>query len=152
MCPHAAHIRKVNPRDSGTDFGAPADTLLRLMLRRGIPYGDPIAGVANPAPELVEAERGLLFAAYMGSIEDQFEFVSRRWANSTVQPNVGGHDPIIGQRDAAGSRARTFSLPRADGSTAVIDLPDDLVTPTGGGYFFAPPISAVAGILAGLDP
>ena len=54
VCPHAAHIRKVNPRDSATDFGAPADTFLRLMLRRGIPYGPPIAGVSDPEPELVE--------------------------------------------------------------------------------------------------
>ena len=44
ICPHAAHIRKVNPRDSATDFGAPADTVMRLMLRRGIPFGAPIAG------------------------------------------------------------------------------------------------------------
>ena len=50
VCPHFAHIRKVNPRDSATDLGKPHDTLLRMILRRGIPFGPPIAGVKRPPP------------------------------------------------------------------------------------------------------
>jgi Dyp-type peroxidase family len=116
-CPHFAHIRKVNPRDAGTDMGTPADTLLRLLLRRGIPFGPPLIGGGDPA-----AERGLMFLAYGATIEDQFEFITRRWVNSALHPRFGGRDPIIGS-----------------------DRP--WVTPTGGGYFFAPPISAVANVL-----
>lgn len=150
-CPVAGHIRKVNPRDSATDFGAPADTFLRLMLRRGIPFGPPLAGVAGPSPELVETERGLLFAAYMTSIEDQFEFVVRRWANSSLQPNVGGHDPIIGQADVYGDRTRHIDLPAASGEATRVAIEQEFVTATGGGYFFAPGISAVADVL-GAEP
>ncbi len=118
VCPHFAHIRKVNPRDAGTDMGTPADTLLRLLLRRGIPFGPPLIGGGDPA-----ADRGLLFAAYGATIEDQFEFITRRWINSALHPRSGGRDPLIGA-----------------------DRP--WVTPTGGGYFFAPPISAITDVLA----
>jgi deferrochelatase/peroxidase EfeB len=37
VCPHFAHIRKLAPRDSATDLGAPADSLIRLILRRRDP-------------------------------------------------------------------------------------------------------------------
>ncbi|MFE5410973.1 Dyp-type peroxidase [Microbacterium sp. NPDC056569] len=149
-CPMAGHIRKVNPRDSGTDFGAPADTMLRLMLRRGIPYGPVLAGVADPSPELVSAERGLMFVAHMASIEDQFEFVTRRWANSALQPNAGGQDPVIGQADVHGDRDRSFDVRTPSGASKTFVLDREWVTTTGGGYFFAPAISAVGGYLAGV--
>ncbi|QIG38400.1 Dyp-type peroxidase [Microbacterium sp. 4R-513] len=148
VCPVSSHIRKVNPRDSGTDFGAPGDTFLRLMLRRGIPFGPPLAGVRDPSPDLVATERGLLFAAYMTSIEDQFEFVMRRWANSSVQPNAGGHDPIIGQSNVHGERERRLRLHASDGGERDIVLEREWVTASGGGYFFAPGISAVTAVLA----
>ena len=147
VCPHFAHIRKANPRDSASDLGKPADTLLRLILRRGIPFGPPLVGVKKPTPALRRKERGLIFASYMSSIEDQFEFLTRRWANSTVQPNFGGHDPLIGQRDERGNRARFIEFPAPSGPVRIA-ITDELVTPTGGGYFFAPPISAIAGVLA----
>ena len=49
-CPHAAHIRKVNPRDLGTDTGGTHDTLTRRILRRGIPYGDPMPAQVRIRP------------------------------------------------------------------------------------------------------
>jgi Dyp-type peroxidase family len=146
VCPHFSHIRKINPRDSATDLGKPADTLLRMILRRGIPFGTPVVGAKKPPPGLLKKERGLMFLCYGATIEDQFEFLTRRWANSPVQPNVGGFDPVIGQADNGGSRTRFIDVPTPGGRVRV-PIKGEWVTPTGGGYFFAPPIEAIAGVL-----
>ena len=142
VCPHAAHIRKVNPRDSGTDFGAPADTLLRLMLRRGIPFGPPVAGVDRPGAELVDAgARADVRRATRARSRTSSSSSPGAGRTRRCSPNVGGHDPIIGQADRRGDRTA--------GSTA---RRSEWVTPTGGGYFFAPPISAIADVLGAEVP
>lgn len=146
VCPHFAHIRKTNPRDMATDLGKPHDTMLRMILRRGIPFGPPIVGIKKPPSRLIKQERGLMFICYGSTIEDQFELLTRRWANSPIQPNPGGHDPIIGQRDERGARTRFIDFPTTSGARR-IRLKDEWVIPTGGGYFFAPPIEAIAGVL-----
>lgn len=146
ICPHFAHIRKTNPRDIPTDLGKPQDSMLRMILRRGIPFGDPIVGVKKPPPKLVRQERGLMFMCYASTIEDQFELLTRRWANSPIQPNFGGHDPIIGQADRRGVRTRFIDVPTPGGARR-ITIKNEWVVPTGGGYFFAPPIEAIAGVL-----
>jgi Dyp-type peroxidase family len=146
VCPHFAHIRKSNPRDAATDLGKAQDSMLRMVLRRGVPFGSPIAGVTNPSRELVDQERGLMFLCYGATIEDQFEFLIRRWANSPIQPNDGGFDPIIGQTDGRNGRKRYIDFPMSS-ETRTIDLREDWVIPTGGGYFFAPPINAIADVL-----
>jgi Dyp-type peroxidase family len=93
--PLFAHIRKTNPRDH---FGADhkvADK--RRIIRRGIPYGqpfDPSAG-AGHGPD---AERGLVFVAYMADLADQFEFLQSAWINNPGFPAPEtGKDPVIGQ-------------------------------------------------------
>jgi Dyp-type peroxidase family len=146
VCPHFAHIRKTNPRDIATDLGKPHDSMLRMILRRGIPFGKPIAGLHNPPPKLVKQERGLMFICYGSTIEDQFEFLTGRWANSPIQPNFGGHDPVIGQHDSRGNRARFIDVPTLGGARR-LHIKDEWVIPTGGGYFFSPPIEAIAGVL-----
>ena len=146
VCPHFAHIRKSNPRDIATDLGKPADSLLRMILRRGIPFGKPIVGIKRPPPKLIKQERGLMFLCYGATIEEQFEFLMRRWINSPLQPNIGGHDPVMGQRDSRGVRTRFIDFPTPAGPRR-IRIKREWVIPTGGGYFFAPPIDAISSVL-----
>src|SRR5579862_2645304 len=62
-CPLAAHIRKVNPRDSATDVGGATSTQARRILRVGVPFGPPIPAAARygDAPDPAAGNRGLLF-------------------------------------------------------------------------------------------
>jgi Dyp-type peroxidase family len=94
--PHFAHIRKTNPRDGIiADNFTPSD--IRRIMRRGIPYGepfDPASGEGNGP----DADRGLVFVAYMADIAFQFEFLQSAWINNDdfLQPETG-KDPVIGK-------------------------------------------------------
>jgi deferrochelatase/peroxidase EfeB len=93
-------------------------------------------------------DRGLLFMAYMTSIVDQFEFVTKNWVNnSDFKDPASGIDPILGQADNGGDRTRTFKV-RLSGADQPLETQADWVIPTGGGYFFAPSIKALTGELA----
>ena len=119
------------------------------MLRRGIPYGPP-----KDRTRLFEddgVDRGLLFMSYQGSITDQFHFVTQTWANAPNSPHDSepntGHDSVIGQ-NAAGCFIRV-PIDSVVANDVQLSLPTDpWVLMTGGGYFFTPSISALAGALS----
>lgn len=146
VCPHAAHIRKVNPRDQDSDKGDQFDTFTRRILRRGIPFGPPLP--VSPGGQLPSddgVERGLHFLCYQTSIEEQFELLQTDWANSTNKPKPFGHDLLIGQ---PGTTTREVELPTAAGGSQTIQTNRRFVTMTGGGYFFSPSITALRTFLA----
>jgi Dyp-type peroxidase family len=145
-CPFAAHIRKSYPRDDVGDDES--ETQTHRLLRRGIPFG-PSSRSTPAVPVDDEIDRGLLFMAYMTSIVDQFEFVTKRFVNAPdfKAPNAGV-DPIIGQAEAEdGDRRRTFTV-RVAGVDHELTARKDWVVPTGGGYFFAPSLRAIREVLA----
>jgi deferrochelatase/peroxidase EfeB len=158
-CPFSGHIRKAYPRDDtarsadGADevarrLGEP-DTQTHRLLRRGIPFG-PSSASTPEAPADDGLDRGLLFLAYMTSITDQFEFVTKSWINNADFKEPGaGVDPIVGQSQSAdGGRSRTFNV-RVGDIDRELTAPEDWVIPTGAGYFFSPSVSAIRNVLGG---
>jgi Dyp-type peroxidase family len=69
-CPWAAHIRKVNTRDSGSDTGGRDSTYSRRLLRIGVPYGKPLKNRYAELPDdPEEGKRGLLFLSIQASLK-----------------------------------------------------------------------------------
>lgn len=138
ICPFAAHIRKINPRDDFTDIGPKEKTFQKLVLRRGITFGPEV-------DEQPEAERGLLFVAFQSSIVDQFEFLMNDWVNEKNKPRSGGGiDPIIGTRK--NNEINEIKL-HNDTNSYDLKVPGGWVVATGGEYMFAPGIRFFADIL-----
>jgi Dyp-type peroxidase family len=132
VCPPAAHIRKVNPRQ------APIQDLpiVPRLLRRGAPYGPRYQnGEAAPPP----GGRGLAFLAYQTNIGSQFVRLTKDWINEDAAPQAGGHDLLIGQ--IGGHRARHLDL--VDGTRVEAGPGDRWVSATGGAFLFTPSISAL---------
>ena len=136
--PHFAHIRRMNLRDNGLFHRT------HRLLRRGIPYGPP---APEGAPD-DNVERGLLFNAFMASIEDQFEFVHRWASNSSSLPatptDADGPDPVAGTSDAP------CILRQEDWEPQEIHF-ERFVRTSGAVYAFAPSIPTL-GRLGGSDP
>ena len=142
-CPFAAHIRKVNPRGESplhiaTDFGVATttrDERGHIMARRGITYGTRSFDAAtNDFTDEPTGDVGLLFMAYMASLENQFEFTQATWANNANFVTAGtGVDPVIGQGPGV-----AVDVPDGwGGGSASLDF-GRFVTMKGGEYFFAP--------------
>ena len=131
--PRSAHVRKANPRDASVGGVRPR------ILRRGIPYGSPLATAEpNALPRDDGRDRGLLFAAYQVDLGNQFETV-QRWLNDrNIPAPQTGQDLIAGQ----GEEPARVILRSSNTLPTMFDM-HHYVAMTGGGYFFTPSLSAV---------
>jgi Dyp-type peroxidase family len=151
-CPYAAHIRKVYPRDDV----AKAEAQRHRIIRAGIPFGPEVA----PGETTTKHERGLMFVCYQTSIERQFEFIQRNYANNPNfvsgkerpggdGPVTPGYDPIIGQAEGNGARQMDEPYPNypAGNRRTTLTIPGEFVKLTAAAYFFMPSITALRSVL-----
>ncbi|XXX81611.1 hypothetical protein WMF30_22910 [Sorangium sp. So ce134] len=133
-CPIGAHIRRVNPRSQRVAGGS---SRLRLLIRRGIPYGPPV----DPSAPSDGIERGLLGLFICVSIRDQFEFVMSEWVESGLFTAGlrGTKDPLLGNNDPATSK---LVIPSEGGDRTITGFPR-FVTTRGAAYCFLPSITAL---------
>jgi Dyp-type peroxidase family len=133
-CPIGSHIRRANPRD-GLPFEGKLVNRHRLI-RRGIPYGDPLP----PGAPDDGADRGVLFMCLQASISRQFEFVQSQWLGAGNTLGLGeDQDMMLGPQD--GREPRKMTVP---GKPPFMLGPlSRTVTVRGGEYFFVPGINGL---------
>ena len=78
-CPVGAHVRRANPRNSLPFEGKLVNR--HRLIRRGIPYGEPLP----PGAPDDGHERGVIFMCLQASIARQFEFVQSQWFNGATR-------------------------------------------------------------------
>jgi len=131
-CPRGAHVRRTNPRDA-LGWGGRL-TARHRILRRGMPYGDPLAsGVGDDG-----ADRGLIFVCLQASIERQFEIVQTQWCNDGDAFGLGrAPDPLAGSVSGPARVTIPGDPPRY--ATAMASF----VSTRGGEYLFVPGITSL---------
>jgi Dyp-type peroxidase family len=127
--PLGAHIRRMNPRDTGANMNR------RRMIRRGATYGPPLP---EGAPE-DGTERGIAAFVICASLVRQFEFAQNVWVNDRNFHELGNErDPIIGNQDGT----LEYKIPRRPIRKRISGLPA-FTTVRGGAYFFLPGLKAL---------
>lgn len=155
-CPRGAHARRANPRDAlALDVpGGIASSKLHRLLRRGRVYSEGCAQGASSADVCTghaagrdgdtPCGRGLMFVALNTDFERQFEFVQKSWiAGSRFGDLADEQDPLLGT-----SPDRAFTVQGCPVGERIGPLPR-FTTVRGGGYFFAPSLTALRWLAQG---
>jgi len=149
--PIGSHMRRLNPRGQPiVGQGLPGGTNNdHRVLRRALPYGQ----TYHPGDPDDGVERGLIGYFVNSSIENQFEFVLREWANKSdfvgaARLNPQSKEPIIGHSDTAEG---VFEIPQPGGAPPLrIAGFSSFATTRAMAYCFLPSITALK-FIAGLE-
>jgi hypothetical protein len=112
-----------------------------MILRRGLPYGPPMADRTVADDE----QRGLIFVCYQADIARQYERIQGTFANAGYpdgQPTSRFPDALISQTGRDGSTVEIAQAGR--GGSVGVRLNNTWVVPRGGLYLFVPSMTALA--------
>jgi Dyp-type peroxidase family len=140
-CPHGAHVRRANPRDSSGFFDGRLTNRHRIV-RRGRAYGRPLP------PGLLEddgIDRGLVFVCFQADIWRQFETIQALWIDDGDPFGLGADkDFLVGEPHGTNGK---MTIP---GHPPFFLRPQPrFVTMRGGEYLFQPSITALRHLAAG---
>jgi len=135
-CPHAAHMRRLNPRDSALTILT--DVNIHRIIRRSSTFG-PKWERGVTASDDAKDERGIFFIFISARAYDTIEFFQQEWINRGNFIDLAEErDPVVGLQDTPGR----FTIPqvpvrrRVDGITTFNRL-------RGGEYLFMPSLTAL---------
>ena len=138
-CPRGAHVRRTNPRDALGWQGRL--TARHRIMRRGMPYGPPLA----PGAAADGRDRGLIFVCLQSSIARQFEIVQAQWCNDGDAFGLGEErDPLI----AGAGDCADMTVP-GHPPKLLRSIPS-FVTTRGGEYLFVPGMAALRALAQGI--
>lgn len=136
MCPHSAHMRRLNPRDS--QLTIVTDVNIHRIIRRSSTFGPKWTREVTAADDAT-CDRGIFFIFISARAYDTIEFLQQDWINRGNFIDLGAErDPVVGLHD----EADVFTVPqlparrRVSGITAFNRL-------RGGEYLFMPSLTAL---------
>jgi Dyp-type peroxidase family len=136
-CPFSAHVRVTNPRDQV--IVPPHPSPPPRVLRRGMPYGKELQGIADDG-----IDRGLIGLFLCSSLTFQFE-VLMDWINlndfSNVFREIRWQDPLLGNRELP-LASRDFVIPTPKGEVVAGGL-TTFVKARGTAYLLFPSMKAL---------
>jgi len=134
-CPIGAHVRRTNPRDALGWHGT--RTRRHRMIRRGMPYGPPLA------PEATEDDghdRGLVFVSFCASLSRQFETVQAQWCADGNIFGLGDDKDLL----IVGDDRDTAKMTIQGDPPYFLSPQPRLVTVRGGEYLLVPSLAGLA--------
>jgi hypothetical protein len=142
VTPPSAHIRVVNPRAEPLH---PLHAPVPHLLRRGMPYGEPLVGGTDDG-----RDRGLIGLFLCSSLARQFEKLLT-WVHrndfSPVFEDLRAQDPIVGNREITRA-SKGFLIPRPAGGLEIPALVT-FVRTKGSAYFLLPSVSGLQAAIGG---